>query len=170
MDSAGFHAAPSRKARSPPLDQDVGRAHPSQIGHQRERIVVAHHDAIDIGDRQRKARALQQRADIAQIGKGCDARRHPAFAFGLGLRKSLPEFGERIADSQAVPVEQHRRLSDDSDSCRHVDLLLTAYLTPTATTISQGPSKPAFPSKAPSSCSISRHAASRPASSRLASI
>ena len=62
----------------------------AEIGHQRERAVVAHHDAIDVGDRQRKARALQQRADIAQIGKRRDARRHPALAFGFRRGKGLP--------------------------------------------------------------------------------
>ena len=99
------------RRRPPPLDQDIGRAHAPQIVHQRERIVVTHHDAIDIGDRQRKAGALQQRADIAQIGERRDARRHPAFAFGFGRGKGLPQFGQRIAADhrrQQQPVRLQR--------------------------------------------------------------
>jgi hypothetical protein len=68
----------------PTLHQNIGRAHPPQIGHQGECVVVAHHHAVDIGDRQRETSALQQRADIAQIGKRRDAGRDPAFAFGFG--------------------------------------------------------------------------------------
>ena len=97
--------------RAPPLDQNIGRAHAPQIVHQRERVVVAHHDAIDVGDRQRKARALQQRADIAQIGKRRDARRHAALAFGFRRRKGLPELGQRIAADhrrQQQPVRLQR--------------------------------------------------------------
>ena len=97
--------------RAPPLEQNIGRAHPPQIGHQRERVVVAHHDAIDVGDRQRKARALQQRADIAQIGERRDARRNAAFAFGFRRGKGLPQFGQRIAadhrrQQQAVGLQR----------------------------------------------------------------
>ena len=40
-----------RGRRPPPLDHDVGRAHAAKILHQREGIVVAHHDAVDVGDR-----------------------------------------------------------------------------------------------------------------------
>ena len=101
--------------RPPPLDQDVGRAHPPQILHQRKRAVVAHHDAIDVGDRQRKARALQQRADIAQIGKRRDPRRHSAFAFGFRRRKGLPQLGQRIA-------ADHRRQQQPVGPQRAADL------------------------------------------------
>ena len=97
--------------RPPPLDHDIGRAHRPEIGHQRERAIVAHHDAIDVGDRQRKAGTLQQRADIAEIRKRCDARRHAAFTFGLGLRKRLSQFGERIAADhrrQQQPIRPQR--------------------------------------------------------------
>ena len=97
--------------RTPPLDQDIGRSHPPQIGHQRERAVVAHHDAIDVGDRQRKARALQQAAYVAQIGKRQDARRHAAFAFDFRRRKGLPQLGQRIATDhrrQQQPVRLQR--------------------------------------------------------------
>ena len=97
--------------RPPPLDQDIGRAHAPQIRHQRERAVVAHHDAIDVGDRQRKARALQQRADIAQIGKRRDPRRHAAFAFGFRRRERLPQLGQRVAADhrrQQQPVRPQR--------------------------------------------------------------
>ena len=97
--------------RSPPLHQDVGRAHAPQILHQRERVVIAHHDAVDIGDRQREAGALQQRADVAQIGKRRDAGRNPAFAFGFRRGKGLPQFGQRVAADhrrQQQPVRLQR--------------------------------------------------------------
>ncbi len=77
--------------------QDVGRAHAPQIGHQREGVVVAHHERIDIGDRQRKTRALQQAADIAEIGERRDARRDPAFAFGLRRGEGLTQLRQRVA-------------------------------------------------------------------------
>ena len=97
--------------RSPPFDQNIGRAHPPEIGHQRERAVVAHHDAIDVGDRQRKPGALQQRADIAQIRERRDARRYPALAFGFRRGKGLPQLGQRIAADhrrQQQPVRLQR--------------------------------------------------------------
>ena len=50
---------------------------------------IAHRDAVDVGDRQREARALQQRAEIAQVGERRDARRDAAFDFALGLREGL---------------------------------------------------------------------------------
>ena len=95
------HRGATRR-RPPPLDQDIGRAHAPQILHQRKRAVVAHHRAIDIGDRQGKTCALQQRADIAQIGKWRDPGRHAALAFGFGGRKTLPQLGQRVA-------AEHRR-------------------------------------------------------------
>ena len=101
--------------RPPPLDQDIGRAHAPQIVHQRERVVVAHHDAIDVGDRQREAGALQQRADVAQIGERRDARRHPAFAFGFGRGERLPQLGQRIA-------ADHRRQQQPVGLQRAADL------------------------------------------------
>ena len=101
--------------RAPPLDQNIGRAHPPEIGHQRKRAVVAHHDAIDVGDRQRKACALQQRADIAQIGKRRDARRYPALAFGFRRGKGLPELRQRIA-------ADHRRQQQPVGLQRAADL------------------------------------------------
>ena len=60
--------------RAPPLDENIGRAHPPEIGHQRKRAVVAHHDAIDVGDRQREARALEQRTEVTEVGEGRDPR------------------------------------------------------------------------------------------------
>ena len=69
--------------------QRVGRAHAAQIVHQREGERIAHRDAIDVGDRQRKAGALQQRAEIAQIGERRDPRRDAAFDFGFGRGERL---------------------------------------------------------------------------------
>src|SRR5258708_30670522 len=45
------------------------RAHAAQVVHQAEHGIVAHGDAVDVGDRQRKAGALQQGTEIAQIGE-----------------------------------------------------------------------------------------------------
>ena len=59
--------APHRLA--PALAQYVGRAHAPQILHQRKRVRVTDDQRIDVGDRQRKAGALQQCAEIAQIGE-----------------------------------------------------------------------------------------------------
>ena len=95
--------------------EHIGRAHAAQIVHQRERVVVAHHDAVDVGDRQRKARALQQRADVAQIGKRRNARRHAALAFGLGRGKGLPQLGQRVA-------ADHRRQQQPVGLQRAADL------------------------------------------------
>ena len=81
--------------------QRVGRAHAPQIAHQGERSVVAHGDAIDVGHRQRKAGALQQSAELAQIGEWRDARRSAAFDFALGRGKGLPQLGERLAAEQS---------------------------------------------------------------------
>ena len=78
-------------------------------------MVVARHDAIDVGDRQCEARALQQRADIAQIGKWRDAGRNPAFAFGFRRRKGLPQFGQRLA-------ADHRRQQQPVGLQRAADL------------------------------------------------
>ena len=79
------------------LEEEVGRAHPPQIVHQGKGVVIAHHNAVDIGHRKCKPGPLQQRADIAQIRKRRHARRDTALAFGLGRRERLPQLGERIA-------------------------------------------------------------------------
>ncbi len=106
------------------FEENIGGTHPPQILHQRERVVVPHHDAIDIGDRQREPRALQQPADVAQIGKRRDARRHPAFAFGLGGRKRLPQLGQRIAadhrrEQQPVGPERAADLREHTGQIIH---------------------------------------------------
>ena len=44
-----------------------------------------------------KSRALQQGAEIAQIGKRRDARRDAAFDLAFGGGKGLAQFGERLA-------------------------------------------------------------------------
>ena len=80
-----FRQPPQRRAAqrlAAALGQRVGGAHAAQVVHQRERRCIAHGDAVDVGDRQREARALQQRAEIAQIGERRDARRDAAFDFG----------------------------------------------------------------------------------------
>ena len=89
----------------------IGRAHAAQVVHQRERRVVAHGQPVDIGDRQRKARALQQRAQLAQIGERRNPRRDAALDLGLGLREGLAQLGQRVAaeqrrQEQAVRLER----------------------------------------------------------------
>jgi len=77
------HQRRALERRAAAIEESVGRAHAAQIVHQREDGAIAHRDPIHIGDRQRKARALQQRADIAQIGKRRDTRRHTTLQFGF---------------------------------------------------------------------------------------
>ncbi len=60
-------------------------------------------------------RALQQRTDIAQIGKRRDAGRDPAFAFGFRCRKGLPQFGQCLA-------ADHRRQQQPIGFQRAADL------------------------------------------------
>ena len=73
-----------------------------------------------VGDRQREARALQQRADVAQIGERRHARRHPAFAFGFRRREGLPQLGQRIA-------ADHRRQQQPVGLQRAADLRQRAW-------------------------------------------
>ena len=69
--------------------------------HQRKRRGITHHDAVDVGDRQRKARTLQQRAEIAQVGERRDPRRRAAFDLGLGLRERRAQLGQAVAADHA---------------------------------------------------------------------
>jgi len=55
-----------------------------EILHERERRRIAHDNPVDVGHRQRKSRALQQRAEFAHIG---ETARHAA---RLRLRPRLP--------------------------------------------------------------------------------
>ena len=93
------------------LDQRIGRAHAAQVVQQRDRRRVPRGDAVDVGHRQREARALQQRAHVAHVGEGNDARRDPALDLGLGGGKGLAQLGERIAAGerrQQQPVGRQR--------------------------------------------------------------
>jgi len=91
------------------LHQNIGRAHAPEIRHQREGAVVARHDAIDIGDRQREARALQQRAHVAQIGKRRDARRDPTpFAFGFRGRRKIAGSSVNLRRRSSPPATARR--------------------------------------------------------------
>ena len=76
--------------------------------HQREGGIVAHGDPVDIGDRQREARTLQQRAEIAQIGERRDARRNAAFDFAFRRGEGLPQLGQRLAAERAPPETDRR--------------------------------------------------------------
>ena len=94
--------------------------------HQRERRGVAHRDPVDVGDRQREARALQQRAEIAQIGKRRDARRHAALDLGLGFGECGPQLGETFAADHGCkeqPVRLERAADLDERARQIVDEL-----------------------------------------------
>ncbi len=140
------HAQQRRAAqrRTAALGQHIGRAHAPQILHQREGIVVAHHDAIDIRHRQRKAGALQQRADVAQVGERRDARRDAAFNLGLGGGERLTQFGQRLAadgrrEQQAIRLQraadlrQHARQIVDELQCQRGDREIERLPAPTPT-------------------------------------
>ena len=124
-----FHHPPQRRApqrRAAALDQRIGRAHAAQIVHQRERRGVAHGDAVDVGDRQREARALQQRAEIAQIGERRDARRDAALDLGLGRGERLAQLGQAFAADhrrQEQPVRLERAADLDQRARQVVDEL-----------------------------------------------
>ena len=79
------------------IDQRVGRAHGAQIPDQPEHRVVAHRQRLDIGDRQRKAGALQQGAGVADIGERRDARAGAAIELGLGGDQAFAQLGKRAA-------------------------------------------------------------------------
>ena len=107
--------APQRRAAA--LVQHIGRAHAAQVAHQVERRRVAHGEPVDVDHRQRKAGALQQRAEFAHIGKRRNARRDAAFDLALGLREGLAQFGQRVAaeqrgEQQAVGLERAADLDE----------------------------------------------------------
>ena len=71
------------------------------------RIGVAHRDALDVRHRQGETRPLQQRAEIAHIGEGRDARADAAFDLRLGGGEGLAQLGqgraaEHAGEEQAV--------------------------------------------------------------------
>ena len=65
---AGQQRAGERPAGA--VGQDVGLAHGAQVGHQLQRVVVAHRHPVDVGHRQGEAGALQQARGVA----GCRRR------------------------------------------------------------------------------------------------
>ena len=100
--------------RPPPLGQDIGRAHVSEIMHQREGAVVAHHHAIDVGDRQRKARALQQaptsRRSANGATRGDTPPSHSASAAAKHCRSSVSVSPPIIAASNSPSGRSARRI------------------------------------------------------------
>ena len=80
--------------------QHIGRAHAAQIAHQRKNRLVAHGQPVGIDHRQSEAGALQQRAQLAQIGERRDPRRDAAFDLAFGLREGFAQFGEAVAADQ----------------------------------------------------------------------
>ena len=79
--------------------------------HQRERRGIAHGEPVDVGDRQREARALQQGAGVAQIGERRDARRDAVLDLGLGRGEGLAQLDQGVAadergEEQPVRLER----------------------------------------------------------------
>ena len=67
---------------------------------------------------------LQQRAEIAQIGEGRDARADPAHRLALGFEQRLPEFLQGSPAEQAAheqPVGPERPLDLDERARQVVD-------------------------------------------------
>ncbi len=60
--------------------------------HQRDHRLIPRGELVGIDHRQRKARALQQRAQLAQIGKGRDTGRDTAFDLAFGSAKGFAQF------------------------------------------------------------------------------
>ena len=76
---------------------------------------IAHRQPVDIGHRQREARALQQRAHVAQVGERRNARRDAVLDLGFGGREGLAQFGQRVAaderrEQQAVGLQRAANL------------------------------------------------------------
>ena len=70
-------------------------------------IAVFGRDALHIGDWQSKARALQNRAQVAQVRHGQDARRQTAGHLDLGPRQRGAQVGQGLSprqDGKAEPV------------------------------------------------------------------
>jgi predicted amidophosphoribosyltransferase len=92
--------------------------------HQGEGRIVTHNESIDIGHRQRKAGALQQSAEIAQIGERRDAGRYSGLDLGLGGGKGLPQLGERLPAEkrgEKKPVRLERAADLDERARQVVD-------------------------------------------------
>src|SRR5262245_23015169 len=115
-----LHHARQRRALERPLAalaQRIGCAHAAQIVHQRQRRGVAHPDPVAVGDRQRKSRPLQQRAQLAYVGKGSDPRRDPLLDLGFGGGEGLPQLAQGVAadqrrEQQAVRLERAADLDE----------------------------------------------------------
>ena len=86
------------------LDQRIGRAHPAQIAHQRDRQIIAHGHPVKVRDRQCKARALKQRACEPHVNERDNSRRDAVLDLGLGGCKRLPQPRKRVAPRHAPPA------------------------------------------------------------------
>src|SRR5262245_61643435 len=80
-----------------PLEQRIGGPHAAQIVHERNWRRVTRRDPVDVGHGQREAGALKQRAHVAYVREGNDARRDAVLDLGLGGREGLAQLGQRIA-------------------------------------------------------------------------
>ena len=83
---------------------------------------VADGQALDIGDGQRETGPLQQRAGIAHVGEGRDARAGAAIELDLSGKQALAQLGERAAagksaEEQAVGLQ---RAADLDQRARNV--------------------------------------------------
>ena len=81
--------------------------------------IVAHGVGLGVGDRQGEAGPLQERADIADIGKGNDAGAGAAGHFALGRKQRFPQFLQGAAtgnggEEQAVGFQGPTDLDEDA--------------------------------------------------------
>ncbi len=53
-------------------------------------MAVAHHDPLDVDDRQREPRPLHEPAHLAHVGEGRDAGRDAALHLTFGLQEGGP--------------------------------------------------------------------------------
>jgi hypothetical protein len=90
-----------------PVDQRVGFPHRAQVAHQAKMSAVADRHAQRIRNRQGKARPLQQRAHLPDLGHRRDAGAEPAGLGDLGLRQGSAQLVQCLtpecrAEEQAI--------------------------------------------------------------------
>ena len=100
--------------------QDRGLAHPAQVGHQLEGMVVAHGHPVDVGHRQGEAGALEEAGRVGGVGEGRDPRPRPAGQLQLGGGQGLAQLGqgrpaEQGADEEAIWLQRQPRLDKGAD-------------------------------------------------------
>lgn len=101
------------------LDKHVRRSHRSQVADESEEIRIAHRHPVGIGDREREARALEQRAKAAGVGKGGDARGCSAGDLEFRTHQAVAQLEQCVApgkggEEQAVGLQHPADLDQGS--------------------------------------------------------